>query len=235
MLISVCVGLVAILVSSNASLLGQESGLLSLVVPGLVAISATKYSFSKVSFGALLVTMLTYFCVIILAAIIPYGTLTWLTVGLGSYVELGITNPFIVFPISILTSIALYYKFGIRSGGYLVAPFLAAAALSSPLQGLLLAVSTLGCYYAVKLMLKHSLMIGLERFVFTLFCAYIAVSLIDLLAVAVHIPGYRPAPIILIIAIAVLCNDLTLQAAKPTLVKGIAPSSLSALIVKAFV
>lgn len=228
---SVVLGL-ATMISLNALHLFSQELLLSLVVPGLIAISARKYGMGRVMVGALSVTALAYGVGWLLALSIPYEVLTYMTVRLGSYTPLSLDNYYLAFLVSLATAILVYYKWGIRGGGYLIAPFVAAVTFSSPIQALLLGVGVALSYLAVRLMLKYTLIIGLERFVFSLVCGYIAVTLIDLLAAAIVIPGYRPAPLVLIIAIAVFTNDLSLQPFKTTMKHGFSPSLIMAHIAR---
>ncbi len=222
--ISVCLGLLAMGIVEVTHVFSQELLLFTLVVPGLLAISAQKYGPSRVLIGALSVTAVCYLAGWALVLSLPYDLLTSMTVQLGKYTQLSLVNPYVVLPVSLITAILVYYKFGIRGGGYLIMPFVASVAFSSPIQALLLMVGVALSYLAVKMALKFTLMIGLERFVFSLFCGYIMVTLIDILAINIEIAGYRPAPLVLIIAIAVLTNDLSLQSLKTTLQKGASTS-----------
>lgn len=225
--ISVALGLISMFALNMAHIFNQEL-LLSLVVPGLIAISARKYGMGRVMTGTLAVTAASYLAGWAMALTIPYEILTYMTVQLGSYTPLSLESPYLVFIISLITAILIYYKFGIRGGGYMVAPFIAAVTISSPIQAGLIAIGVAASYLAVKWLLRNTLVIGLERFVFSLVCGYIVITLIDLLATMVNIPGYRPAPIVLIIAVAVFTNDLSLQALKPSLLKGFSPTLIMA-------
>lgn len=207
-------------------LLSQELMLVTLVTPGLIAISARKYHLGKVMMGTLGVTAVCYMVGWALLSVIPIGLLTQLSVDLDRYTQLSLTNPYVVLPLSLLISVLIYYRFGIRGGGYLVAPFLAAVTFSSPLQAALLAVGVALSYGAVRLALRYTLIIGLERFVFSLFCGFIVVTLLDILAANVLLPGYRPSPLVLIIAVAVMTNDLSLQPLKISLKNGFATSQV---------
>lgn len=222
--LSVGLGLITTAVLEVGQFFNQELLMLSLVVPGLITISAQKYGFPKVAVGTLAVTASCYAAGWLLVWAIPYDILTYMTVRLGAFTQLSLENPYVVLPVSLITAILIYYKFGIRGGGYLVAPFLAAVTFSSPLQALLIAAGVALSYLAVWVIQKYTLVIGLERFVFSLFCGYIVITAIDLLAIAFTIEGYRPAPIVLIIAVAVLTNDLSLQPLKATLKKGFSPT-----------
>ena len=110
--------------------LSQELMMVTLVAPGLIAISARKYHLGKVIIGTLSVTAICYMIGWILLSIVPIGLLTHMSVDLDRYTQLSLTNPYIVLPLSLLVAILVYYRFGIRGGGYLVAPFLAAVTLA---------------------------------------------------------------------------------------------------------
>jgi len=230
--ISVAFSLIATALVESTHLLGHEIIAFSLVVPGLIAISANKYGPAKVALGTLTVTAICYLAAWALILTIPYPLLSHTTVELGQYTQLSLVNPYVVIPISLISAIVLYYKFGIRSGGYLVSPFIAAVTFSSPIQALMLVAGVALCTIAVKLALRFTLIIGLERFVFSLFCAYIVVGIMDMIAITTTVPGYRPAPLVLIVAIAIFTNDLSLQSVKTTLKNGFGPSMLMAHIAR---
>lgn len=225
---SVTLSLIATAIVESTHLLGHEIIAFSLVVPGLIAISANKYGVGKVLLGTLAVTAVCYLIAWVLILTIPYTLLSHTTVELGQYQQLSLTNPYITIPLSLITAIVLYIKFGIRSGGYLVAPFIAAVTFSSPIQAVMLLLGVAISTLLVRLALRFTLIIGLERFVFSIFCAYIMVGIMDAIAISVAIPGYRPAPLVLIVAVAILTNDLSLQPVGKTLKNGFAPSMLMA-------
>lgn len=225
--ISLVLSVMCTVAFNGAHIFSQEL-ILSLIVPGLIAISARRYGLGRVMLGTLSVTALCYCVGWALALSIPYDILTNMTVRLGGYTPLSVDNYYLAFFASIATAALIYYKFGIRGGGYTVAPFVAAVTFSSPIQAVLLAAAVGVSYLAIKLMLKFTLIIGLERFVFSLVSAYVLVTLIDLLATVIVIPGYRPAPLVLIIAVAVFTNDLSLQHLRSTLQKGFSPTLIMA-------
>lgn len=230
--ISVAVGLILLKISDSQVVFDQEVLLTSLVTPGLITISAKKYGLGKTFSATLLVTAATAAIGLALSYVIPYQQLTSMSVQLATYMPLTLTSPLIVLPISLIMSILAYYRFGIRSGGYLIAPFLAVVLFSSPIQALLMFTGVACSYLAIKLIQKYTLVIGLERFVLSLFCGYFIVTLIDYVAIYIGIPGYRPSPLIIIIAIAVLTNDLSLQPLVPSLKKGVIPNLLASFITK---
>lgn len=230
--ISTLLGLVLMYSLEITRTLSTELLLISLVIPGLIAINARKYSPAKVAVGTFSVVAASYLAGALLYQLLPYSMISRLSTGLGEYQMLSLLNPFIALPLSLLLAITLYYRFGIRSGGYLIAPYLAVVTFSSPIQALLLAAGVALSYLATKIALRYTLLIGLERFVFSLFCGYIVVTLIDIIAVHINIPGYRPAPLILITAVAVLTNDLSLQPLKSTLKNGFGPAQFIAHLLR---
>lgn len=231
--ISVTLGLATMAIAESAHVIGYEFLIFSLITPGLITISARNYGFGKVMFGALTVTALAAGVGLLLAALIPYEILSYLSVQLAAYTPLTLTNPYIVLPISLIISILVYYRYGLRGGGYLISPFLAAVLVNSPLQFALILAGVAISYLAMRLVQRYTLVIGLERFVLSLFCGYFVITLMDLLAVTVGLgDGYSPASLVLIIAIAVMTNDLCLQSPKETLKKGITPSMITSYVAR---
>jgi hypothetical protein len=230
--ISVAIGLLLLSISNSQALFDQEVLLTSLVTPGLITISAKKYGLGKTFYATLLVTAVTAAIGLTLSYAISYQQLTSMSVQLATYMPLTLTSPLIVLPVSLIMSILAYYRFGIRSGGYLIAPFIAVVIFSSPIQAALMFIGVACSYLAIRLIQKYTLVIGLERFVMSLFCGYFIVTIIDYIAIYIGIPGYRPSPLIIIIAIAVLTNDLSLQPLLPSLKKGVIPNLLVSFITK---
>lgn len=224
--LSASIGLILLSILGPSRFLDQETLLLSLVVPGLITISSKKYGLGRTMSATLLVTSATGIAGLALANIIPVSQLTSLSVQLAVYTPLVLTNPYLVLPVSLIAALLAYYRFGIRAGGYLIAPFLAVILLSSWIQALLVAASVALSYFIVAFIQRHTLIIGLERFVLSLFIGYFMVSLMDFLAISVNIVGYRPSALILITAIAVITNDLCLQKPRTTIKKGVAPALL---------
>jgi hypothetical protein len=230
--ISVAIGLLLLSISNSQALFDQEVLLTSLVTPGLITISAKKYGLGKTFYATLLVTAVTAAIGLALSYAISYQQLTSMSVQLATYMPLTLTSPLIVLPVSLIMSILAYYRFGIRSGGYLIDPFIAVVIFSSPIQAALMFIGVACSYLAIRLIQKYTLVIGLERFVMSLFCGYFIVTIIDYIAIYIGIPGYRPSPLIIIIAIAVLTNDLSLQPLLPSLKKGVIPNLLVSFITK---
>lgn len=232
MSMSVCFGLVTSYLLQVNHLLSYEMFALNLITPGLIALSAIKYKITEVLLGALSVTFVTLAIGMALAFVLPVGMLTQLTVSLGGYTELGLDNPYVFLPLSMLVTALMYFRFGVRSGGYLISPYIVAVIFSSPMQGLMLLLAIAASYAIVKTVQKYSLLIGLERFVFCLFVGYIFATVMDLVASHITIPGYRVAPLILMSAIAVVTNDLTLHPLSKSFSKGLLPAQLIASLAR---
>lgn len=230
--ISLVLGLGFMAIARQAGMLDQELVLFSMVVPGLISISVQRYKFGKVMLGTLTVTALSCLLGVAASKLIPYEMLTTLSVQLAAYQPLMLSNPYFVLPISIAMAALIYFKFGIRGGGYLISPFMAAVAISSPIQALLIFVGVAISYLLIRLALRFTLIVGLERFVLSIFCAYLVITAMDIVAVTIGIPDYRPAAIVLIIAVAVMTNDLSLQSPKSTIKNGMAPSLITSYLAR---
>ncbi len=230
--ISVIISLAAMAVVDTYHLLHQETLLISMVIPGLITISAKKYGIGRVLYACGIVTAAVSAVALLLANVIPYNTLSFFSTHLSMYKPLELTYPLIALPISLLAAILIYYRFGIRGGGYLISPFLAVVFITAPIQGAMVAGGIAISYLIVRIVQRFTLIIGLERFVLSLFCAYFLVSIMDLIAIKYHLASYRPTPLILIIAIAVFTNDLTLQSAPRTVQKGMVPALLTSVITR---
>ena len=230
--ISLVIGLALTVILNHTHQLSQELTMISFITPGLISIGARKYGFAKVMGGTLAVTAVCSAVAWFMALVLPYSMLTYLTVKLAGTTPLLLDNPYITLPISLLSAILVYYRFGIRGGGYLIAPFIAVVIFNSPIQALLLFAGVALSYLAVHTVQRFSMVIGLERFVLSLFCGYLVVTLMDFLAITFAIPGYTSAPLVLIITVAVLTNDLTLQPIKDSLAKGFMPTQIASYVTR---
>ncbi len=229
---SVIIGLVISAITSGLHVLNWEVALASIIVPGLFTIAAKKYDVKRVTIGMLVVTVAVYLIGLLLLNLLPAGLLTNSATQLAAYGQLKLENVYFVLPVSLLMSALIYWKFGLRGGGYLIGPILATVAVNSPVQALMLVAGTAISFLAVKAALRFTSIIGLERFVLSLFLGYIVVSAMDMLAIYVNIPGYQTATVILIIAVAVLTNDMTLQPFRDSVQKGIGPSMAVSLLTR---
>jgi hypothetical protein len=230
-IISVIFCLVAIALSDKHHDLDLHATLLSLIVPGLISASARKYGPMRVSTGLLITVSGTFIAGAILGQIIPHSLVDSVQEHMH-YPELTLSHPLVVLPVSLLTAIALYFKYRSRGAGYLISPFIAVVLTTSFIQSAMLAIAVLLSYATVKLSQRFTLIIGLDRFMLSLLCGYIAVSVMDIIASHYHISGYHSSALILIVAIAVLTNDLCLQPLRKSLAQGISPAILISYIAK---
>lgn len=229
---SALVTITVVTFSENILHSAREVALLSLLVPGLIGISFKKYGVFNVLQGLLITTAITLSIAWFISVLIPFEALTKMSVALSKYKKLSISHNYVVIPISLTASAIILWKNGIKSGGYIVAPYLAVVLSSSIIQfmGVLSCVAI--SYGLVKLIQRTTLIIGLERFVVCIFIAFITTTCLDLLATRFFIANYRPAEIILMIAVAVLVNELTLYPAKKIISKGFAPNIMLANIAR---
>lgn len=232
MSISVVIGLALTAITTYYQVLSQEALLLTLIAPGMIANATRNYGIVKVFTGTFAVTALACLVGIVVSWIVPIESLTYMSVQLATYVPLTLVNPYITLTVSMVVAILIYWNFGIRGGGYLMAPFFAATAFSAPLQALLLAIGIALGVLAIHLIQKYTLIVGLERFVVSLFIGYFIVSALDILAITVGIENYRPAPLITIIVAAVFINDIALQGTKKTVSKGYIPSLVTSYLTR---
>lgn len=230
--IAVILGAVTTKIMASHHIAGQEFLMFSLIAPGLIAHNTRKYGLSDVLKGVLSVTAATYCIGWLLAMALPHDMMSQLTVQLAAYKPLTLANTYVTMGISLLTALAIYFAFKLRAGGYLVMPFMAVVAFSSMTQFLLLIAGVAVSYMTVQLIQRQTLIIGLDRFIVSLFCGYFVVTLIDLAAAYWGVAHYRTSPLILIVAIAVLTNDLCLQPLKASLTKGVGPSMAAAMITR---
>lgn len=181
------------------------------VLPGLIASANYYQNPLQVAKATLSVTALTYCFGWLLYSIIPYAFSSKLAVQLASFEPVVIAHPYIAIPLSLVSVAISYYVFNARSGGYLIAPIVSGLASNSLAQFGLFFGGVILAYVLVNTLLRYSLVVGLERFVFILFLCTAIVTTIDMYAVTTHLHGYRAAPLITIIAMAVWVNDLCLQ------------------------
>lgn len=213
-------------------LLASEAILLSTIIPGLITLSAKRYGFARATLATLTTTAVTLVAGVAIATMVPYELVSYFSVKLGDFTPMTVPLPYITLPLSILVAVLLYLRFGIRSGGYMIAPVLATIMYTSPMQYLLLLAAIAVSYIMVRVVQKLTLIVGLERFVISLFTAYFVISLVDYVAIATRLHDYRPAPLAFIIVVAVLTNDLSLQPVKKTLGRGLLPASIVSYLVR---
>lgn len=195
-----------------------EAAAFGFVIPGLIGVNSVRYGTVKVLGGALAVTALTYAIGWALAMAVPSGIATALTAQLGAFEPLELGNPFIYLPAGLLVTGLTMWRFGARTGGYLLAPFLGLLASQSWLQFVAFIAGVGVSYGILQLVLRYSLIVGLERFLVALLLAACMVTLTDLAAVRLALEHYFATSMVLMVAMGVIVNDLCLRRNKlPTL------------------
>lgn len=200
------------------------------IVPGLIALSARKYGAMPVLAGTSLVTAAAYLTGLLFYYLVPTRTMTQLSTSLAVYPTLALTFPMVLLFVSIATAMIVYALFGVRGGGYIVAPFLVSVAFHSPIQAAMLYSAMALTYVIVRAILGFTMIVGLQRFFTALLVSTIFVTVIDMIAASVTIPGYHVSPIILAVCIAVMVNDMLLKPLKISFVRGILPSQAVAYL-----
>ncbi|MFZ2513915.1 MAG: poly-gamma-glutamate biosynthesis protein PgsC/CapC [Candidatus Saccharimonadales bacterium] len=208
---SVCINIALTLLLGKRHWISTEIGTISLISSGLIAISAHKYRLGTVLRGTLSVTALTYLVGLTLASFVPFHLLSQTTIQLGSYVRLGFLHAAIFFPLSLLASYTIYRKMNTKLFGYLLLPYIVVMLTSSLLQAALISAAIYVNYYFVKYVMERTLIIGLERFVISLFGSYFFISLLDWIAIQTKVHGYRPSPLAALVVVTVATNSLVLS------------------------
>lgn len=181
------------------------------VIPGLIASNSRTYGTGLVVYGTLIVTAITSILGHVYAMVVPYQVATRLSVQLSQYSPLVIPRHYIASIASLCVTFLIITLFNVRAGGYVIAPVLLTLFLSSTLQFALYGLAVAICYGVVRVILRHSLIIGLERFLLCLLLSAVSVTCIDLLAVRFQFSDYLVLPAIYMTAMAVILNDLCLH------------------------
>ena len=98
--LSVGLCIAAVVLSDKYTNLSQETQLFSMVIPGLITISARKYGLQQVMTGTLATTAATFVVGSLIAKILPVAATSYLSTGLGSYHELWLAHPLFSFAVS---------------------------------------------------------------------------------------------------------------------------------------
>lgn len=215
------------------SLTYSEISSFGFIVPGLIASTNQLTNPKNVAKGVLYMTALTYCFGWLLFNLLPYSLTSQLTVQLASFSPLVASLSTIAVPLSLLAAALSFWVFKARSGGYIIAPIVAAVVAGSLAQFAMFLVATLFVFFAVNQILKNSLIVGLDRFVLILFISTILVTIMDQVAVASQMSGYLASPLMLILAMTVWVNDLCLQPIKKSFDGFSVPVFASSLLIKA--
>ena len=211
-------------------LFNQELLIMSVVVPGLTAINMNKYGVKKVIVSILLCSIVAYMFGALVQAIIPLQLLSEGTFRLGNYKDFPIRYMvLLVLPVLAL-EIFVLYKFKLKSGGYTALAIIAIITILSPIQAIMIILSIILCVISVKLAMKFTDIIGLEKFVLCLVFAYFLVTVMDTIAMNFNLGDYRVSAAIIMTSIAIIANDLCVQPIKETLAKATIPVYIFAVI-----
>jgi hypothetical protein len=180
------------------------------VIPGLIAGNAVAYGLSRVLYGTLIVTALTYSIGYLYFVTIPFNLATKLSVQLSEFTPFTLEGKYFMLVASLALAAFVVYTTKVRVGGYLIAPVLLALMVNSFVQFATYALATFFCYLFVKAILKRSLIIGLERFLLCLLVSALAVTTIDIMTVTLSLESFQISPIVFMVAMAVIVNDLCL-------------------------
>ncbi|MBP6042314.1 hypothetical protein KA529_04820 [Candidatus Saccharibacteria bacterium] len=194
---------------TNTSFMAVES--ISFVIPGLIASNAKSYGLKEVTYGLLLITAITTIFSYVYTLIIPFKLATKLSVELSGFEPLVVGNHYLLLFFSLAVATSMRYVFGIKAGGYLILPVMLVLAMGAPLQLLAYFGTTVVCYGLVRIILHYSLIAGLERFLLCLLLSYVAVTVVDVVAVQSWQTTFYVSPIIYMTAMAVVLNDLCLR------------------------
>lgn len=214
---NICISAMLVLVAQlflSSSINDFDGATFGFVISGLMAANSVKYGTGKVFMGALSVTALTYTAGFLLSEIVPFSMTTSLTTQLGEFAPLKMNAPQLFLPAGLLITGVIMHRYGVRTGGFLLAPFVALLAAQSLVQFATFVVGVTLSYIIIQIVLHYSLVVGLERFMVCLLLAACCVSLTDLIAIRYNLPGYHSTSMVLMVAMGVMVNDLCLQKKK---------------------
>ncbi|HLB51790.1 hypothetical protein A3F07_04625 [candidate division WWE3 bacterium RIFCSPHIGHO2_12_FULL_38_15] len=195
--------------------------LYGLIVPAIIAMAIRKQGPEKTYKYTVLSTLISgiIFSAVYLAitAIFKYDfyEIEGLREGLQDF---SLNNSFILILVSILVSFVIYYFTKIKSGGYIVLPYLAVLAFY-PKNLLIFALSLLFLIWIVKLLKHYTLVVGITRYTLVLCVAIVLVGTIEtyLLRNGFTISPFMGANIFPALALAAIANDFAVQKTRKTI------------------
>ncbi|OGC48955.1 hypothetical protein A3F07_03900 [candidate division WWE3 bacterium RIFCSPHIGHO2_12_FULL_38_15] len=128
-----------------------------------------------------------------------------------------LSTGFILFFASIISSYVIYYFTKIKSGGYIVLPFLALL-LFNPKSLLIFVVTLIFMHLLFKAIRHYTLIVGITRYTFVLCTAILVVWVIESAGLRID-PTFSPflgANIFPALALASITNDFSVQKARNT-------------------
>ena len=216
-------GALSLLLSTPVAWLLIQAGLLpssldsitGTFLPGVIAFNLHRQGLKPVMGGLLAVTVITA---------ISTGLLVWLSTTLlhldfdqlSHYYlhadKLKLRAQIVQFLVALLVGSLLYRRTGMRPGGYMVAP-IAAALLLEPLSAGLFVFGCLGVETGIRWLMRHSLIIGLQRYVAALLLSIGYVWGMELIFIQLGMEAlpFQGNHLLVIIAILSYANDAVLE------------------------
>jgi hypothetical protein len=181
-------------------------------VPGLIALMYSKYNVKDVLIGLNLCVIATYATGVLLAKLIPYQFTTELSsIQSGYAMSFSLNVLPILLVISSIISYAIYKVTNARSGGIIIATFIAFMLIWSPIQAGLFFVATGITYAAIHLLLRYTAIIGVERFAVTVLVAVATTTALEALAYRLNIDStFARSVLLLPIIVSIWVNELNL-------------------------
>lgn len=182
------------------------------VVPGLIALMYNKYKVKDVLIGLNFCVIATYATGVALAKLIPYHFTTELsTIQSGYDTSFNMSVLPILLVISSLISYAIYKVTNARSGGIIIATFIAFMLIWSPIQAALFFAATAITYGIIQLLLRYTAIIGVERFAATALVAVATTTALESIAYHLNIDSsFARSVLLLPIIVSIWVNELNL-------------------------
>jgi hypothetical protein len=222
-------GVLSLLISTPLALAAIQLGLITVtldgitgsLLPGVIAFNLHRQSWRPVSEGMLVVTSGTLFFTLGMVAIgsvlfqIDFNELNQYYRHVSS-IQLHAKS--VQFLIALLVGMAIYRRTQQRPGGYVVAP-MAAALLLEPLSAAMFVVGCLSVEQLVRTISRHSLIVGLNRYVVALLLSITYVWSIEVLFIQLGMNAlpFQGNHILVVIAILSYANDAVLYGRRQVL------------------
>lgn len=199
-----------------------DLGYIGYIVPGLIASTYRRHGSSKVFVATILVSAITYLIGVILYNILPLNITGYLSnlIQEGGFEKYNMTSKYVFFLISALIALATYTINKGRVGGIVVAPLIADLILSNFINFVIFVVIVLLTYSIIKLMMKYTQLIGIERFVFATILGIVLTWIIEIimLNMKLNFPPLLLTTLFTPIAVGSWVNDITLQPYKKSII-----------------
>ena len=216
-------GTLSLLLSTPIAWLLIQAGLLpssldsitGTFLPGVIAFNHHRQGLKRVMGGLLAVTAITA---------LSTGLLVWISSTLlhldfdqlNHYYlhadKLKLREQLLQFLVALVVGSVLYKRTGMRPGGYMVAP-IAASLLLEPLSAGLFAFGCLGVETGIRWLMRHSLIIGLQRYVAALLLSIGYVWGMELIFIQLGMEElpFQGNHLLVIVAILSYANDAVLE------------------------